>query len=260
VHDSDTDSITKKDVIEANSKATRAIVCSDIHGRPHVLEAIVRHSGFNRGGERLIIAGDLNDDRDGDGEVLALAESLGAEIVLGNHELWHIDGYRDYDGIVFRSNLVLEKMLTGAWVMAIEVDGVLITHAGVSQFYAERWDLDGLAAAEIARRLNSQARLVGLRFINDEPSGDEAELLEGHGPAWYYPDPMRWPLTSIPQITGHRVPGYQVDWPMIALYEEDRFYHIDPGVRVHEYENDERTHIRYAVIEAGEVTIVDEFV
>lgn len=241
-------------------KATSAIVCSDIHGRAHVLEAIVRHSGFGRGGERLIIAGDLNDDREGDAEVLALAESLSAEIVLGNHEVWHIDGYRDYDGIVFGSHLVLEKMLTGEWVMATEVDGVLVTHAGISQFYAERWDLGGLTATEISRKLNSQARLVGLRFMNDEPSGDEAELLEGHGPAWYYPSLSRWPLTSIRQITGHRVPGYQVDWPMIAAYEEDGFYHVDPGVRVYEDDDAGRTHIRYAAIEAGEVTIVDEFV
>lgn len=239
---------------------TRTIVCSDIHGRPHVLEAIVNHAGYDRGEDRLIIAGDLNDDRSGDAGVLALIGALEAEVVLGNHELWKIDGYRDYAGVAIRSELVLEKVLTREWVMAIAVDDVLVTHAGVSEYFAKRWDLEGLTATEIAGRLNSQTRLVALRYREDEPAGDEVELLEGHGPIWYYPSPDTGPLVSIRQVTGHRVPGFQLTWSEVAGYEADGFYHIDPGVRVYDYLDHGRAHIRYAVIESGEVTVVDEFV
>jgi hypothetical protein len=237
-------------------------VCSDIHGRPHVLKAIVAHAGYDADADRLVIAGDLNDDRTGDAEVLVLALSLRAEVLVGNHELWKLDGYRDYEGVDVHSELVVRKLLDHEWDLAAEADGVLITHAGISQLYADRWDLGGLTAAEIARRLNSRARLVALRFANDEPVGDEGDLLELEGPVWYYPGvrPSAWPLDSVRQVTGHRVPGYQVDWSMIAAYEESGFYHVDPGVRVYEYLNERHIHIRYALIEAGEVTIVDEFI
>ena len=234
---------------------TRTIVCSDLHGRPSVFEAIVRHSDFTRGTDRLIIAGDLGDDRAGDADVLALAESLGAEIVLGNHELWHLDGYRDFEGSVFHSSVTLERMLAREWVMAAIVDDILITHAGVSHQFASERGLASQSATEIAAWLNGQTRLLALRFTNDEPTGDEGDLLAGGSPIWFYPSPSNWPLASIRQVTGHRVPGYQLEWGEVAAYEQDGFYHVDPGVRVY----DGQTHIRYAIIEDGEVQIVDDF-
>jgi hypothetical protein len=58
------------------------------------------------------------------------------------------------------------------------------------------------------------------------------------------------------QVTGHRVPGYQLSWSEVAGYEQDGFYHIDPGVRIHGHRD--RPHVRYAIIEEGKVTVVDD--
>lgn len=235
----------------------RTIVCSDLHGRPGVFAAILKHAGFTQGTDRLVIAGDLGDDRAGDAEVLAMAESLEADVVIGNHEVMHLDGLYTYHEDAFRADVVLDRVMSGAWSMAVEVDGVLVTHAGVSAAYARRNGLAGFSAAEIAEWLNEEGRLAALRLRDgDSPFDEDIEIFSLNGPTWFYPEDSGAPLSSVVQVTGHRVPGYQLTWSEVAGYEQDGFYHIDPGVRIYGHRNP--PHVRYAIIDEGEVTVVDD--
>jgi hypothetical protein len=231
----------------------RTVVCSDIHDRAEVLDAIVDHSGLARGTDRLIIAGDLPEFDDIDGEVYRLAVSLGAEILLGNHEAWFLHDVWD----PAQSLTLMRGVLDGHWKLAESIDGVLITHAGVTHAFAEKYGVERYSAEALAKWLNRQLlHLAQLRSVGIWPDG-ESFLESSEGPVWYRPSNGVRPLAGITQVAGHTVPGEYLPWSRVAELEEAGYFMIDPGVRY--TQNLDRVHARYAVIESGAVLIVDEY-
>jgi hypothetical protein len=140
----------------------RTIVVADVHGRPELLTNALAHSKFEKGTDTLVIAGDFCDIGTQTEECLAIAEKNMAYILVGNHEMAHVlqQSIRPYDhlldiepGLISRWSYNIHS---GVWPMAMCIDGVLITHAGVSQAldYKMGWSAKATDPVEIARDLN----------------------------------------------------------------------------------------------------------
>lgn len=72
------------------SSSTRTLVVGDVHGCLGELKELLRRSGFRRGSDRLVFAGDLVDRGPDSLGVVRLAMEMGAESVMGNHEEKHL--------------------------------------------------------------------------------------------------------------------------------------------------------------------------
>ena len=110
----------------------RTIVVSDLHGTTSLLERALEHSGFGAN-DTLVVAGDLIDV--GGDDTVALAESLGATVLAGNHEVAAAMGLlrispQNPDSLT-RGPEFAGRFATGEWALAAAADGWLITHAGV---------------------------------------------------------------------------------------------------------------------------------
>ena len=142
---------------------TRTIVLSDAHGYPALIRNALAHSGFVAGVDHLVFAGDFVDRGDRPQDCLDLIEGVGAQVLWGNHDLAVLFERFIYpcsgESRSFRP-LFLERFHAGAWQLAACIDGVLITHAGLSADYADEWEVCGREPAKLASRLNDEFRAV----------------------------------------------------------------------------------------------------
>lgn len=128
----------------------RYIVCSDMHGNLSRLEAILEHSKFSKM-DVLIHAGDCCDIGPKTHEVMGVFEKHNSIVLVGNHEIAHLFQHQitPYDKILdygdfncIWNNWILEKKVR----FIIEIEGVIISHAGISKSlyssvypYGENW-------------------------------------------------------------------------------------------------------------------------
>ncbi len=262
----------------------RTFVISDSHGHPEVFKAALEHGGFEPGRDRLVFAGDFL-DRGTDAEgCLALVERYADEVLVGNHDLavlldipiWP----QEADSPSFRP-LLIDRVLRAdpsrAWKAATSVEGVLVSHAGISARYGRvfrevcggdaaeftrhldeafrdvvRWWVDGADEEEAAAAADPHADDESAAYETGGPldvfGGDDGGLLLGEqGPFWFRPPPYTdlEPLAGVTQVAGHT--------PPIAGLARRGFHMIDPGVWVAEL--GEPLIFRYAVIEDGEVRV-----
>jgi hypothetical protein len=234
----------------------RTIVFSDVHGEPSLIRAIITHSSFDHHADRLIFAGDaIEVGRDSAG-ALALLEELGAEFLVGNHEYallvdGPLEGEPPGEGV---EAAVRERMSSGTWKLVAEADGVLVSHAGISEIFAEQYATITAhgTIADFARSLNRE-------FLEALTSDDL--ILDGvcaeEGPLWYRPRRRGAPLQGVVQIAGHT--------PVSLLHAEGEAEHlaqsgmylVDPHVRRWRARGyPPPLPLRYAVIEDGGVRVV----
>ena len=140
----------------------RTFVISDVHGYPELIENALDHGAFRDGVDDLIFAGDFV-DRGPDAEgCLALLERYATRTLVGNHELAVLLGFPLFeqtpDSLGLRQTL-LDRVLArtaDAWRAVTVVNGILISHAGVSSAYQGLWRDVGRDPYLFASRLNEQ--------------------------------------------------------------------------------------------------------
>jgi hypothetical protein len=135
------------------------------------------------------------------------------------------------------------------WKVATCVDGVLVTHAGVSTRYQEALDHDCHGdPAQLAAYLND-AFTAAVRRELETGDWDEDGILGRSGPLWYRPLPWaeQLPLPGVRQVAGHTPPQPGL--------EARGFWMVDPCVWMSM--TDAPWRVRYAVIEDGGVAVVE---
>ena len=239
----------------------RTIVISDIHGYPELIETALEHVGFRPGEDRFIFAGDFLDGGPGAARAFELIEELADVILLGNHELaamFHMEiSPQEPDAFDYSERLV-DRVLDydGRWKLACAEQGVLVTHAGVSDLFAPEWAAAGDDVTRFAAALNSELRVLLGRLALGTFDEDELEPLLGpDGPLWWRPFMYgnAAPLTGLKQVCGHTPRELYTDEGLRALEVLD-IHLVAPLV----HERDPRPvagRYRYGVIEDGEVTV-----
>jgi len=234
------------------------IVLSDAHGFPELIQNAFAHSGFGQshGPDRVVYAGDFVDRGDRPRECLELIEGAGAEVVWGNHDLAVLLDRFVYpcsgESKDFRAEFI-ERFRSGAWRLATCIDGVLVTHAGVSSEYAYLWEECGHQPEQLAERLNDEFRTVVEYLLTSGGKDLHPPILGNLGPLWFRPpcESQEHLLRGPAQIVGHtptRLPG------KVAELREARMYLIDPDV-LGGLPPEDRRKFRYAVVEDGEVRV-----
>jgi hypothetical protein len=233
----------------------RTIVFSDVHGEPDVIRSVVAHSGFKAGADRLVFAGDaIEVGRDSEG-ALDLLEELGAEFLVGNHEYaLFVDGPLEYEQLGAEAEAtVLDRIGSGEWALVSEAGGVLITHAGLSQSFAEQFaavTAQG-TVADFAAHLNEEFR---------EAIGSRDLVLDGvcgrGGPLWYRPRGGVAPLRGVMQVAGHTPVSLLHAQGEAERLADAGMHLIDPHVRRWRALGfPPPPPLRYAVIEGGAVRV-----
>ena len=228
---------------------------SDAHGYPGLIQNALDHGGFRAGVDGFVYAGDLLDRGPDPAGCLELVESYATEVLVGNHELAVLLDFamcgQDSWSRRFRQFLldrVLSAVQADTWKVATCVEGVLITHGGLSSDYGRLLGDELVKTpARLAERLNRDF-LAAVRQELQTGEWDQDGILGDHGPLWFRPRPYSnlLPLAGIKQVVGHTPP-----LPELAALD---FHMTDPcafmGMR-------DAGRYRYAVIEDGAVRIED---
>jgi Calcineurin-like phosphoesterase len=236
------------------------LVVSDVHAFPEFLENALRRSGFRAGVDHLVFAGDLLDRGGQPGACLERLDGLGAEILLGDHDHATMLGYfigeqspasRDY------REALLRRFDSGSLDLVAAVDGVLVSHAGLSLVFAPDFTAVGRDPARLAQLINREFRHALERQLSLGMTPPEPRTLDGHSPIWLrVDDPDVGPaglLDGVEQIAGHTTPSVFRHWTE-ADFRAAGLHLIDPG----SYGLDSRDHprhYRYAVIRGGMVSV-----
>jgi hypothetical protein len=236
------------------------LVVSDVHAFPEFLENALRRSGFRAGIDHLVFAGDLLDRGGEPGACLERLVDLDAVMLIGDHDhatmLGYFIGEQSPASRNFRQAL-LRRFRSGALSLVAQVDGVLISHAGLSRAFAADFDAAGRDPAQFALLLNEEFRGDLERQLSAGIEQPEPRTLDGHSPMWLRVDdadvgPERV-LGEIEQIAGHTTPGVFRHWTE-ADFRAAGLYLIDPG----SYglgPRDHPRHYRYGVVRDGTVTV-----
>lgn len=237
----------------------RTIVFSDVHGEPAVIRRVVEHSAYRPGVDRLIFAGDAVEvGRDSWG-CLELLDELDVEFLIGNHD------YSVWDGTPIEDECldlhvhaaITRRIDAGQWLLAASADGVLITHAGVSQAFAANLGAGAEGDAEVlAAALN-----VGFAAaVQMGPGRSTSNVVGEGGPLWYRPSAHARPLTSPVQVAGHTPPEILAGGNPAHVWAAAGLHLIDPFVRrwgqARGYA--QPVPMRYAVIEDGRVSVIED--
>jgi hypothetical protein len=163
----------------------------------------------------------------------------------------------------------LEHFRAADWKLALCVDGVLVTHAGLSRVYRRDFARCARDPARLATQLNAEFRAVlavaaevaevavsGAALPADLdpvwPDEDQPSLLDDMGPLWFRPDPAfpRELLQGVTQVCGHSA----LDGADLHALAGLGVYVIDPSL-VLGLPHDLGVTYRYAVIEGGAVRV-----
>ncbi len=153
---------------------------------------------------------------------------------------------------------VRERMASGSWRLAAEADGVLVTHAGVSEAFAEDFEraTAGGSVADFAHSLNR-------RYLDELVNGDADPYSDGvcdeGGPLWYRPGRHSEPLRGVVQVAGHTPLALFRSEGEVERLAAAGMHLVDPHVRRWRARGySPPAPLRYAIIEAGAVTVVSE--
>lgn len=145
------------------------VVVGDVHGDPLLIDLLQKIGVINSRGERaegfhVVQIGDLahfgHRVHTGDTQVLELALRAFDQVLLGNHEAWFAHRMNAgkfagmHDQLYPETEQALQRLVrAGHYQPAAELDGWVITHAGVHPVHAEGLPVDpALAAAAINQR------------------------------------------------------------------------------------------------------------
>lgn len=234
----------------------RTIVVSDLHGHASPLLAAIERSGLTTS-DRLIVAGDLIDV--GPEDAIGLAESYGAEVLVGNHELAAAVGLRispqNADSVA-RGPEFAERMLSGDWKLASAAGDHLITHAGVSSALSDiirsNRGLDELTA-DLNRRFVEELEIAVSQAPLSWEDLDRFRLLGSPlGPLWFRPFDTSQLPSGMRQIVGHTAPEL-LRSDLAAAIRSAGWYLIEPGG----HGSAGGVAFRYAVVEDGHATVFE---
>lgn len=234
----------------------RTIIFSDAHGEPDVIRAVVEHSGFDPDRDRLIFAGDaIEVGRDSLG-ALWLLDELGAEFLVGNHEYAvFADSPLECEPLDSAVEAIVRNRIgSGAWKLAAEAEGVLVTHAGVGTLFADEYQrvTETGSVADFVDVLNAQfAHALAYRTLVLDG------VCDADGPLWFRPRDGAAPLAGVVQVAGHTpVALLHAEGEAVRL-EAAGLYLIDPHVRRWRGQGyPPPAPVRYAVVEDGRVRVV----
>lgn len=251
-------------------EAKRVIVVSDPHGHPGLIQNALDDAAFDVARDGLICAGDLVDGDLGPEdarEELDLLERNEAQILWGNHDVavlldYRIDYQRPWSRPNFRDAFREEFHRTDElrWRYAVRVQGVFVTHAGISTDYLNDYlfadkhkrvdDPDGFVQhlnamfEQAVRRQVRSGKKDKLNRIMGRRSPHRFRVFrEDMGPARVLP--------GIVQVAGHSAPEtYAGQWRVedlsaVGFHLVDPSYHVRGGTKG----------FRYAVIEQGRVEV-----
>lgn len=232
----------------------RTLVISDAHGHPELIENVLAHAGFRPGMDDLIYAGDFLDRGPDEQGCLDLIERYATEVLVGNHELAVLVGFRLFEQTPesrrFRQ-LLLDRVLgpdeSALWKVATVVDGVLVTHAGISETHQQVFEEECQSdVARFAAYLNNEF-LSAVRRELETGQWDIDGVLGDDGPLWFRPPPFsnHHPLANIRQVVGHTPPQLRLEKRGFFMVDACVFH----GVREGEF--------RYGVIQGGQVAVYD---
>ena len=236
------------------------LVLSDVHAFPEFLENALRRSGFRAGVDHLVFAGDLLDRGGQPGACLERLVELGAEMLIGDHDhatmLGYFIGEQSPASRGYRRAL-LRRFSSGALSLVTHVDGVLISHAGLSRTFAADFAAVGRDPVRLAQLVNEEFRRDLERQLSVGMQQPEPRTLDGHSPMWLRVDdadvgPERL-LDGIKQIAGHTTPSVFRHWTE-ADFRAAGLYLIDPG----SYglgPRERPRHYRFGVITGGTVSV-----
>lgn len=236
-------------------ESAAALLISDAHGYPQVIEKALEHGGFREGVDTFVFCGDFLDRGPNPRACLDLVKRYATEVLVGNHELAILLGFemwpQDAISRTFRP-LLIDRVLNSppdeAWKLATCVDGVLVTHAGVSSGYEKVFTGEcGGDPARFAARLNEEF-LAAVRRQLETGEWDEDGILGEEGPLWFRPSPWSSaePLAGVRQVSGHTMPRLEL--------EAAGFYMIDPCAWLSPGGPE---WVRYAMVEDGQLRVVE---
>jgi len=239
-----------------------------VHGYPQLVRNALEHARYEAGADRLVFAGDFFDRGPEGRECLELIEASGAEVLWGNHDVAVLLG-RPIDPQEPSSRALrpqfFERFSAGAWKVALCVDGVLVTHAGLSRVYRHDWKACDHDPERLAARLNEESQLVLGPYVravagdaSDGPAerewtdGEKPSLLDDMGPLWFRPTPAlpEGLLHGVTQVCGHS----PFDGREHRALAEQGLHVVDPTL-VCSVMHHHGTTYRYAVIEGGKVPV-----
>lgn len=216
----------------------RNLIIGDVHGHFRNLREVLLHFGainemnerINKDTLRVYCTGDLIDggvNRQGDLLILDYAEEWFDEIVIGNHELPffggpNFKGLRQHDRELRLRLHELEAI--GKYVPSTVVDGYLLTHAGLADY----WSFQNVEDC------NDVIRMV---WRDAEDTTKEIPLIDWIGPtrSGKFADPCGgvfwcdWDEDrnkKVNQIVGHSTLVYG---PVVTHYDESDHWNIDVG-------------------------------
>ena len=254
-------------------QAQRVIVISDAHGHVDLIEHALEHAAFDPSCDGLVFAGDLVDGGTTPAESQACIDLLkgsGAQFLWGNHDVavlldYFIDGQEPgsrpaFTG-VFRDEFRREGQLR--WRLAVRVQGVFVTHAGISTDY-----LNDYLFADKSRRVDDPDGFV--QRLND--TFDQAvrrqlktclrdkydRIMGRRAPHRFRPFRADMGphviLPGVTQVAGHSAPEtYSGHWTGRQLADAG-LHIVDPSYQSRSGSGG----FRYGVISGGHVTVVDE--
>jgi hypothetical protein len=241
-------------------RTRRTIVLSDVHGYPELIENALGAAEFRQGADELIFAGDFVDRGGHARECLKLLDELGARTLIGNHDqaiaLGYWIGEQQAASKAFRRT-ILKRIRSRRLELVASVDGVLVSHAGISRAFAPDFAAAGRDPALLARRLNDEYHAAVARLLEHGAEWPEPRTVDEYSPLWLRVDdadvgPDRL-LDGVEQIAGHTTPLVFRRWTE-EDFRDAGLYCIDPGT----YglgRRDHPAHYRYAVIEGGRVRV-----
>jgi len=238
----------------------RTIIISDAHGYPQLITNALTAAGFVEGRDRFIYAGDIVDRGPDPEACFELVDRLADVALFGNHDIacaFELDiTPQDAAGRALSARL-RERALsaTSKWSFAFPVDGILVTHGGVSETWRDTFsdcdcDVNRLAGALNAaafQAVQAQSQLMG----GDWPDG----ILGFDGPLWFRPIDDGLPLIGVSQVVGHTPieflgPNADDSLSMFGVTA------IDPGAYRFNHTEGPGDHYRCAVVEDGGVRIL----
>jgi hypothetical protein len=238
----------------------RTFVIADAHGHPETIRAALEDGDFEPDRDRLVFAGDFLDRGSDPQGCVDLIEKYAGEVLIGNHDLavlldipvWP----QEPDSPRYRP-LLIDKVLNNdpahAWRAVTAVQGVLVSHAGISARYERlfRETCHGQPGM-FADQVNEEFREAVRRWLDSGEKERDAHahfrgLFGDYGPFWFRPPPFSHarPLAGVTQVSGHS--------PAVDDLAKDGFYMIDPSVWLADL--GEPLRFRYAVIEEGRVRV-----
>jgi hypothetical protein len=222
----------------------RCIVIADAHAQPWLIENALEHFHYDKNKDRLIFAGDFLDIGNDPDKCLNILEENKAEMLFGNHEVSVLlrKPVTPQSAVSWEYQTFFEKLVRDPaqpWKVATAHDGVLITHAGVSQVYWRALDgYEEMGSDYIAHYFNKR-----FEMILDVPE-IALDFWASDSPLWFRPG-LLMPLQGIVQVAGHT--------PAEQLPKDKDYYSVDPYSR----HNFNRDRYRYAIIEDGNVQVYD---